>query len=160
MVLLPWSKSPVLLFHNFQLLGISCPALMHLASPNLNIHFENMEATVMIRFNTWIQPMCQLTRFYVSYCALEPSVILMAGAPFFSFESCASLLKSVPFYMLLFSTNLMSDWNLQATRKLEISANIFLHIIDLQPQYWLRLCAMLNLERQLLSTNDFGKLVY
>ena len=59
--------------------------------------------------HTWIQPMCHLTRFYVSYCALEPSVILMAGALFFSFESCASLLKSVPFYMLLFSTNLMSD---------------------------------------------------
>ena len=37
-----------------QLLGISCPALMHLASPNLNIHFENMEATVMIRFNARI----------------------------------------------------------------------------------------------------------
>ena len=84
----------------------------------------------------------------------------MAGALFFSFESFASFLKSVSFYMLPFSTNLMSDWNLQATRKLEISANIFLNIIDLQPQYWLRLCAMLNLERQLLSTNDFGKLVY
>ena len=26
---------------------------------------------------------------YVSYCALEPSAILMDGAPFFSFESCA-----------------------------------------------------------------------
>ena len=50
-------------------------------------------------------------KVYVSYCALEPSAILMAGAPFFSFESCASLFKSVPFYMLPFATNLISDEN-------------------------------------------------